>query len=329
VLVLDNIHDPSALLPLTQLEYLHLDECRHSADGIQLASVLRHLSSVHALRSLSLDYSLSSHSGFRWLCVLLAMTPALRPRLLKRCTAADVKASATGGRFGGPVNVIPPLADYVDESRPSRLTEIRFDDSGYLEVWQAETLLLLPSLTRLHSGTLTSFNRLAQNRTLPSDALANMQQLSLTLVPHKPDNLDKGIFDLSHLFACRQLRVLQLKHETEAVSLQTLLCLLQNNAATGGASFLRAHTVARRFSIRSRSGNRSWLCRIRCTGPHAAAGRSIRTMCPTARSGTAAVSRTHDRTQPCTCTTNIPDALQSQFPFHCGDTESALYAHVG
>jgi hypothetical protein len=151
------------------------------------------------------------------------MTPALRPRLTKRCTAADVAVTkATASQF----NVIPTMADYVDESLPSRLTEIRFGERGYLDVWQAEALFLLPSLTRLHSGTRGSVTRLPEDPTLPSDALANMQELSLTLVPHK------GVFDFSHLFACRQLRVLRLNHETEAVSLQSLVGLLQNNAAT-------------------------------------------------------------------------------------------------
>jgi hypothetical protein len=228
VLVFDNIRDPSALLPLTLLEYLHLNSCRLAcADDIQLSSVLRHLSSAHALRSLSLYRTHASLSEFRWLCVLLAVTPALRPRLLKRCTAADVTASATAG-FGDPANLIPPLADYVDEARPSRLTEVRFGEHGYFDVWQAEALLLLPSLTRLHSGPRGWFPRLPENPTLPADALANMQQLSLTLVPHK------NVFDFSHLFACRRLRVLRVNHnhETEGVSLLSLIQLLQNNAAT-------------------------------------------------------------------------------------------------
>jgi hypothetical protein len=66
-------------LPRGGSDRADVDSWRHSDSGdeIQLAPALRHLSSVHALRSLSFDHTQAS----RWLFVLLAMTPALRLHL--------------------------------------------------------------------------------------------------------------------------------------------------------------------------------------------------------------------------------------------------------
>jgi hypothetical protein len=60
VLVIDRLPDAAALLPLKQLEYLHVEEHLWGRCIAPAASVLRHLSSSHALRSLSLSCYASS-----------------------------------------------------------------------------------------------------------------------------------------------------------------------------------------------------------------------------------------------------------------------------
>jgi hypothetical protein len=223
VLVLDSYLDAKALLPLTRLEYLHVGlggkrGPQEQAEADALGSALRHLSSVHSLRALSLDSSITMR-------LLLLLTRGLDDAALDPRILAHYDPNRLGGTMDGLLPVLP--SDQLDAALPSRLTDLTV--SGSLSYpWQLETACAgLPSLARLH---LVFPERYCwASGSASSSIFARMHELRLILPPERKA---KCVVGLNHLAACEQLRVLQVEDELHAVSLELLTTILSRNART-------------------------------------------------------------------------------------------------
>jgi hypothetical protein len=192
VLVIDEFPPMAALLHLHQLEYLHVAQPPDYTTSLY-STALRHLSSSHALRSLSFG---------------------------TRCE------SATAPLVYGLLSTAPPgglnaaHAALVDWSQPAQLTDLSFAHSIDDELLQQ--CAAIPTLTRLQASTDNSRWELTPQPSL--SVFAHLQQLRLKF--H-----DAAL--LPHLAECHKLRVLQLSFRNAGyINAGSLSAIVASNAAT-------------------------------------------------------------------------------------------------
>jgi hypothetical protein len=221
-------HPPaSALMVLEQLECLRIVNPSGLAERESLgplASAMRHLSTRHALRSLTL-------------CTL---DDLLLVSLLCLPEDAEKRLAVTSKVRSVYLTTLPPLARHIDPSLPSRLTDLSLLDrpyGGLNRSWLLEPLLAgLPALERLQAVVL---ERVFAEPVPHLDVLAKLKQLHLKLPgeseattgQEQEQKHDDGFLTLAHVRQCTQLRSLHLDHRL-TVSLDFLVSVLQRNGST-------------------------------------------------------------------------------------------------
>jgi hypothetical protein len=211
VLVANELPPASPLLQLHQLEYLHVSAQLTSEQVSPFAAVVRHLSSSHALRSLSFG------APVNWF-----------PAEWFSTTEPVGLRSAAGGAYAALVD--------NDWSQPIQLTDLSC--AAHIGDALLQRCSAIPTLTRLQARTASYWD---PSPPPPLSVFTRLQQLRLEL---SGDKL------LPHLAQCNQLRVLQMRFCTpDAVRAESLCAIVAANAAM--LEELRFCIVSPRYSLAS------------------------------------------------------------------------------